>query len=262
MPLPILLMVSLTAWAVEYAEVLSMGTLLAEADEAVQGEVVQTESEWAQDGLIYTRVELDAANSLFRWGDKRASFLVPGGRVGDVELTVPGSPQFAIGDDVLVFLTGDRLLGLGQGAFSVESGVAIRTLGATVDRASIRSVFGDPAGSRGCTREALLGAYEDGWSLRRSSMLRLSNEDSQVLEVTLLAGVEYSIQLCTDGLGEGSWVGIFDADEQILAQTEMDSGRKTLSLSVPETDTYWIVARNETVAGGWSTAMDVSIRFR
>ena len=62
-----LLMVPGSALAVEYAEILSVETLVAEADQAAQGTVMRTESEWGEDGLIYTRVELDASNSLLHW---------------------------------------------------------------------------------------------------------------------------------------------------------------------------------------------------
>ena len=180
----------------------------------------------------------------------------------DVELTIPGSPQFAVGDEVLVFLNGDQLLGLGQGFFSVEQGIATRSLGPNVDHAPVISVFGDPAEARGCTREHLLGAYEDGWSLRRSAMLRMGATDSQALEVTLIEGVEYSIQLCADGLGKEGWVGVLDADDRVVAQTDMQNQSETLLLTVPETGSYWISAHNEGVEDGWSTALDVSLRFR
>ena len=130
MPLLTLLLVCGSAQAVEYAEVLSLDTLLVEADQAAQGVVSRTSSEWGTDGLIYTRIDLDTGNSLLQWKDTLVSFVVPGGRIGDVVLTIPGSPTFDVGDDVLVFLSGERLLGLGQGAFAVDEGVATRKLGA------------------------------------------------------------------------------------------------------------------------------------
>ncbi len=257
-----LFMVPGSALAVEYAEILSVETLVAEADQVAQGTVAKTESEWGKDGLIYTRVDLDVANSLMHWRDSHVSFLVPGGRMDDLELTIPGSPQFAVGDDVLVFLTGERLLGLGQGSFSMEDGSAVRSLGNKVDKTSLQSVFGDPVGARGCTREHLLGAYEEGWSLRRSAMLRMGHNDVRSMEVTLIQGVEYSIQLCADGLGKGSWVGVFDANEQMLVESDLRSDSGTLEVVVPETGSYWISAYNDAVVDGWTTSLDVSIRFR
>ena len=70
MPLLTVLMLSGSPMAAEYAEILPIETLLLEADEAVQGVVSQATPEWGEDGLIYTRVELNASNSLLKWRKK------------------------------------------------------------------------------------------------------------------------------------------------------------------------------------------------
>ena len=262
MSLLALLVVFGNAQAIEYAQMLSIDTLVHESDEVAQGTVRHTSSEWGSDGLIYTRVSLDTNNSLQSWKDPTVTFLVPGGTVDDVELTIPGGPQFELGDEVLVFLSGGRLFGLGQGSFRVEEGIATRTLGSSVEQASVRSVFGDPQEARSCTREKLLGAYEENWSLRRSTMLRLGADDARALEVTLMAGVEYAVQLCGDGMAIGSWVGVFDDSDQLIAESEMQGSSGVVRLEVPETGTYWISAHNDNVQDGWTTSLDVAIQYR
>ena len=42
-----------------------------------------------------------------------------GGKVGDVRLSVSGAPQFN-SEDVLLFLDGDEVVGIGQGRFEIQ----------------------------------------------------------------------------------------------------------------------------------------------
>jgi len=259
---PLLLMFS-TAQAVEYAEVLSMDTLLSEADEVVHGTVVDTKAEWGSDGLIYTRVTLDSLDTLSsEYRTDTVSFLVPGGRVDDVVLTIPGSPTFGTGQEYLVFLDGSKLLGLGQGAFRVEEGVARRAIQKTPEKIPVQQILGRPAEARGCSAEQLLHAFEDGWSLRRNTMLRLGEQQGQAVEVTLLDGLDYSISACVDGSSRGLVLELYDDQDRLLARAEGGGINQNIDFSVAETGSYWLVAHNEKVASGWTSAVDISIRYR
>jgi len=248
--------------AVEYAEILPIGTLVEAADQAVQGQVVQTSSEWGNDGLIYTRVVLDAEDRLYQTAEPTTSFLVPGGEIGDVRLTVPGVPTFAVGEDVLVFLMEDRLLGLGQGTFRLHDGILERAVDKKPLQAPVRHVLGDPDEARGCSQERMMVSLEDGWATRRHSMLRLGGRDAAALEVTLMEGLEYSVQICGDGLAEGLALAVFDEQDRNLAEIELEGAVDELRFRVPETGTYWIAATNEGLKDGWRSALSVSLRYR
>lgn len=96
------------------------------AERVVIGEVRSVRSEAAGPG-IETVVELSVADTLLGSPVSVVSFRVPGGAVDGVQLTVSGAPQLGLGEEVLVFLHDDHLVGLGQGAFRVTDGVAWRT---------------------------------------------------------------------------------------------------------------------------------------
>ena len=259
--LPLIMMLG-TAQAVEYAEILPIATLVEESDQAVQGRVIQTSSEWGEDGLIYTRVVLDAEDRLVASSDPTTSFLVPGGEMGEVRLTVPGAPTFERGDDVLVFLTDGKLLGLGQGTFRVHDGQLSRQLDAAAGPSSIKSVFGDPMEARGCSQEGMLAAFEDGWSLRRQTMLRLGGRGVQALEVTLIEGLEYAVQACGDGLAEGVSLTLFDERDQELVAIRIDDVQNEVQFQAPSTGRYWIAAGNDGLTNGYRSALSVSLRYR
>jgi hypothetical protein len=263
-PMTFLTLISLLgpAQAVEYAEILPIGTLMEEADQAVQGHVIRTSSEWGDDGLIYTRVVLDAEDRLVASSEPTTSFLVPGGEMGEVRLTVPGAPTFTVGEDVLVFLMDDRLLGLGQGTFRVQGGKVSRRVDLKPERISIKHVFGDPMEARGCRQESMMAAFEDGWSLRGHAMVRLGEEDSRALEVTLMEGIEYAVQVCGDGLGEGVSLSIFDQNDQPVAHTELAGATGDVHFKIPETGPYWLAATNVGLTDGYRSAVSISVRYR
>ena len=65
----------------------------------------------------------------------------PGGRLGDVELVVAGSPSLVVGEDTVVFVAeSGRIVGLSQGVLHLEDGVAWR------DLTHVGFVDGTPAG--------------------------------------------------------------------------------------------------------------------
>ncbi|MGA8891618.1 MAG: hypothetical protein WB493_08625, partial [Anaeromyxobacteraceae bacterium] len=83
----------------------SVEALARRADAVVHGAVRGVEASWAADGRhVRTRVTLRRIST---WrGDAPAVVVVevPGGRVGDVAQSVAGAPEFAPGEEVVVFL--------------------------------------------------------------------------------------------------------------------------------------------------------------
>jgi len=79
------------------------------------------------DGL-WSIATIHVAETLRGEAEMLVEVRVPGGRIQDIEMQVRGAPVLIPGDNVLLFLSGDRVVGFGQGAFVVTEQRAWRTL--------------------------------------------------------------------------------------------------------------------------------------
>jgi len=98
---------------------LDVGALTERAERVVRAKVLSTES-W-RDGIVWTRVTLEVSEDWLGSGAARVEIVQPGGRVPGFGTLVFGVPSFAQGEDVVVFLAGDRVLGLAQGKFRISA---------------------------------------------------------------------------------------------------------------------------------------------
>ena len=85
----------------------SLEELVERSDTIVAGEILDMRSSWSVDRReIFTTVTL-RPDRRFKGGERSLiRFRIPGGTVGDTRLMVTHSPAFAIGEQALVFLTG------------------------------------------------------------------------------------------------------------------------------------------------------------
>jgi transcriptional regulator GlxA family with amidase domain len=119
------------------AAAVSVESLARSSDAVVRGQVRKITPTLSQDGKrIYTLVDVEVSST---WrGARLASVqvIVPGGIVGGIGQKVEGVPDFAGGEEVVVFLHraeagGYRVAGLAQGKFSVAGMSALPDLNHT-----------------------------------------------------------------------------------------------------------------------------------
>ena len=263
----LILSIAGSAQAAEYAYELSMPEMLDGAEQVVNGRVGNTTTEWGDDGLIYTVVTLQADQTLHHSNAPEVTFRVPGGTVGDLSLTIPGAPVFSVGQDVVVFLDGDRLRGFGQGAFLVKDGLAQRDLGneLEIDAPSIplKNLMGDAEAAQSCLRDQTVAAYEQGWSLRGSAMTRIGANDAEGFTVTMMEGIEYRVSLCSDQHSQGLEFVVFDEYERDLAGVETSGSGAELRFTPPHTGNYTFAIYNDGLAvDTWRTSVGFAITYR
>ena len=131
-----------------------LGELARDARTIAHGTVSALESRWVGDTrVIETLVTLDVAAYWKGPLGERVQFRVPGGRIWQYRSVTIGAPQFAVGEEMVVFLgthgpSVPHLLGLNQGLFRLtrQNGASIvvpqPVLPATKP---VRVVRGDPA---------------------------------------------------------------------------------------------------------------------
>lgn len=98
------------------------------SDAVVRGRVLDTASRAAADGRIVTEVEVLVDGAWKGAPAATVRFVVPGGRVGRLAMRVDAAPTFAVGEDVVVFLSragqGWRVNGRALGKYRVEGAEA------------------------------------------------------------------------------------------------------------------------------------------
>lgn len=99
---------------IEFRELVTISSVI------VHGRVTDAHGEWTEGRRgVETLVTIDAREYLK--GDLGPSFTirVPGGQLGRYRTVFIGAPEFRANDEVVLFLRGDRIVGLSQGAYRV-----------------------------------------------------------------------------------------------------------------------------------------------
>jgi hypothetical protein len=113
------------AQAATYTEKLGLDDLSARADKIIVGTVSNTYPV-KRGGLVYTATDILVDSTLKGDSKSMVHVEVPGGRYRGEVTRVEGAPEFIVNDTVLVYLDGGTPVGLGQGVFVVEAGIAFR----------------------------------------------------------------------------------------------------------------------------------------
>ena len=108
---------------------MELPALVAGSDSIVQGRVESVEVRWENNlAYTYTSVTVDDPMKGFR---RRAVLIKQlGGKVGNLNVSVSGMPQFKRGDQVIVFLKARKdgtfdVVGLNQGKYEIVNDTAI-----------------------------------------------------------------------------------------------------------------------------------------
>ena len=100
---------------IEFRELVGVSSVI------VHGRVADVHAEWI-DGRRSVETLVTVAASEFLKGNLTVDSIVvrvPGGQLGRYRTVFVGAPEFQPGDEVVLFLRGNRIVGLSQGAFRV-----------------------------------------------------------------------------------------------------------------------------------------------
>jgi len=100
---------------IEFREMVGISTVI------VHGRVADLRAEW-MDGRRSVETLVTVAASEYLKGNLTVDSIVvrvPGGQLGRYRTVFVGAPEFRVGDEVVLFLHGNRIVGLSQGAFRV-----------------------------------------------------------------------------------------------------------------------------------------------
>jgi hypothetical protein len=127
------------------------GQMARESDVIVRGTVVNVQSQMTGPRRsIESLITLSVTETMKGTPGTQAMFRVPGGRVGRLRRVMAGAPEFAIGDEVILFLKGRAPAlatpyGLSQGVYRISRAAGAPVVTPAVATAAGRVVRGDPS---------------------------------------------------------------------------------------------------------------------
>ena len=202
--------------AAQFSSILNAQELVQAATLVVHGTVLETESWKADGGLIKTTVTLDVEQSVPGVSVPTVQFQVPYGVFDGIRLSVPGSPELAKGDEVVVFLDDDEVIGLGQGVLHDDGGRwvqrAMPQTSTGVQFNSPAQVLGAQKDARACAADLARTGSEDGWTTRSTVTASLVEARARGIAVGLMEGLSYRITICSDFQAAGISAEVFDGD--------------------------------------------------
>ena len=106
---------------------MQLDTLVDEADRVVVGEVLNNRTE-KDNQTSWTVTTIRVSETLRGAADPVIEVRLPGARLAQRDLLVHGQTQLIEGHEVLLFLRGDQLVGMGAGAFVVQDDKAWKNM--------------------------------------------------------------------------------------------------------------------------------------
>jgi hypothetical protein len=141
---------------------MSLEEVVDASESIVQGTVVRTWSAWDEGHkYIWTHYEIQVADRLKGNLPGRVVVSEPGGTVGEIELQIAGTPQYKVGEEVVLFAERTplgllRTCGWGQGKFQISRSARGGTVTVTTAVKGIQLVD-RPAGSEAKQQGTPLG---------------------------------------------------------------------------------------------------------
>jgi hypothetical protein len=105
---------------------MDLGELATESSVIVAGRVLEVRPVWVRGGRHIDSVVTVEVEASFKGEPGRTlSFLTPGGQIGDLRTVAAGAPEFAVGSELVLFLSASgaeratTVVGLGQGVLPI-----------------------------------------------------------------------------------------------------------------------------------------------
>lgn len=218
--------------AASYAEFYSIEDLTDLSHDVLSGTVLDIVPNM-ENNLIVSTITVQISHNYVGNKQNTVSFKMVGGEMNGLRLSVPGAPIFEKGQQILLFLDHEHVVGFGQGAFSIEDGkTATRNLSNEIPEVentiNVQKQLPDETSARSCLEVKVWEDYGEDWSMRSIEVNHLAKEEYKAYPITLLANMEYQFLACTDEKAHGVFISLFDKEGNVLQEVEEDGREATL----------------------------------
>ena len=189
----------LNSLATEYSTLYSISDMNDLSSRVVQGEIIEKDS-YYKNGKIYSTLLVQVDKTYTGINESELEIEVLGGEVDGITMSVSGLPNLEIGQQSLLFLNHDKLLGLGQGVFHIQDSEAIRPRKTGLPASKIDlSLMPDEQEAASCLAPMIDTHYTQGWNLKHMYAHHSSSEVSNIFPIGTYEGLSYKILTCSDG---------------------------------------------------------------
>ena len=240
------------AQAVTYAEFYNIEDMTDLAHDVLSGEVLSIQSALVN-GAIESTITVKIAHNYVGNKKNTVSFTVLGGELNGITMTVPGAPQFKVGQQTLLFLENEKIVGFGQGAYQVDDNAkASRSLQNElpdqINTLDIKKELPDESAARSCLEVKVWDDYDDDWSMRTIEVDHLSNEEYKAYPLTILAGMEYEFLACTDEKADQITISLYDNLGEIIQSSSHEGREGRLQWHSEETQSIFLSIQTQSYA--------------
>lgn len=232
------------AQAVTYGSFYPIEEMTDLAHDVVSGTVTQIAAKM-EEGKIVSTITVDITHNYVGNKQNQIEFDILGGTYQDVTMTVPGAPQFEIGQDILVFVDDQHLIGFGQGVYNIkDDDTAERGLGNRIPETdnivNLAKELPDEMEARSCLEVKVWDDYPEDWSLRSIEVDHLAEAEFKAYPLTLMENMEYQFIACSDEKADGMVLSIYDKEGNPLEQISVDDREIRLEWKSEETQEVYL----------------------
>jgi hypothetical protein len=214
------------------------------AQDVVSGTVNQIASKKV-DGKIVSTITVDITHNYVGNKQNQLQFDVLGGTYQGITMSVPGAPQFEIGQNVLVFVDAEQIIGFGQGAYTIDSNEeAVRgdsnRIPESANTLNLEKELPDETSARSCLEIKVWNDYPHDWSLRSLEVDHIANSEIKAYPLTLLEGLEYQFIACSDEKADGVSLSVYDEEGKLLEQISEDGREIRFEWKAEETQDIYL----------------------
>lgn len=250
----------LSAFATEYSTLYSLSDMNDLSSRVVQGEIIEKDS-YYKNGKIYSTLLVQVDKTYTGISENELEIEVLGGEVDGITMNVSGLPSLNVGQQSLLFLNHDKLLGLGQGVFHIENSAAIRPKKTGLPSTQIElSMLPDEQEASSCLAPMIDTHYAQGWNLKHMYAHHSSSSVSNVFPIGTYEGLSYKVLVCSDGKPQE--LGLTLADQQgNTAQQEIFHERNGSLMFTAEDSTVFRLGvqvqdlKNQSTSSGFAVAI-------
>ena len=250
----------LSAFAAEYSNLISISELSDLSSRVIQGEVINKNS-YFKNGKIYSKLLIQVDKTYTGISESELEIELLGGVVDGIEMNVSGLPSLDVGQQSLLFLNHERLMGFGQGVFHIQDQSAIRPQKTGLPTAELAlDQLPDEQEAASCLAPMIDSHYTQGWNLKHLYTHHSSKSDSSVFPFGTYEDLSYKILVCSDGKPNELILSLTDREENPKEQKIFTQRNGSLSFTADRSTVFHLGIRlqglqNQSTSSGFAVAI-------